>query len=226
MQAVKAPRAQLEQAARELYEKHFGKAAPPKVRNAQALVALGEPRALRWRGHFYRVPPVPFREGARLHVIRESLEDGENLGAEEMMLVRAAAVVSARGIMQRIAEPLGWRRYFPLNPFRKAHIGDVRDLIAFALHVPDQTPTISTGTAPSSVDLMDGVMEFARVFPGLLTHDGLPISWAHYVYGLRHIGRTVARDTLRAAQTARLAWADKETWAQFSTPMRSAAGWN
>jgi hypothetical protein len=226
MQIVRVPREQVEQFAREEYARQYGNAAPAKVRNAQALVALGEPRAYRWRGHTYRVPPVPFREGARLNIIAQALHECDELPADEQMLVRAAAVTSARAILPHIARRTGWRRFLPFNPFRRAHIGDVREWIAFALHVPDQSPTISGAAPAPTVDMMDGVMEFARVFPALMSRDGLPVSWAHYVYGMRHIGRTVARETLRAAQAARIGQTpDKEAWASFHSTMRSASGW-
>lgn len=225
MRVVKLSRAQVEQVAREEYQRQFAQAAPPKVRNAQALVALTEHRALRWRGHVYTVPPVPFREGARLHIIAQSLREAEDLSGEDVMVVRAAAVMSVRAIMPRIARRRGWRRLLPTNPFRRAHIGEVLQLVAWTLEVPDQSPDNPSGGKPPTIDLIDGVMDFARTFPGLLNAEGLPVSWAMYVYGMRHLGRAVARDTLRYAQAMRVGQADKEAWKEFSISMRSASGW-
>lgn len=54
--------------------------------------------------------------------------------------------------------------------------------------------------------------------------DGVPISWRHYVYGLAHVGRSLASDTLRAAQAAGSGWMKPEDLRDWMTDMKRAAG--
>ena len=144
MQITKLSRAELEAFAREQYAQQFGRPAPPKVRNAQALVALGEHRPLRWRGHAYRVPPLPFRDGARLLVVSQVLaaeyeEAGGDVWAEVFELAAPSRALARARIM---CGDLVQRRRFSRNPFRNATPAEVRDLIAFFLAVPDETPSL------------------------------------------------------------------------------------
>lgn len=215
MKIERVPRERVLAFAREQYRQHYGEAAPPKVRNAEALVALGEHRALRWRGHAYRVPPLPFRVGAQLLVIAHVL------AAHEHSPARKDALRAARRILASVLEPQ--RRILGRRAIARASIADVRWLIDSLLHVPTDTP--STGPSSGTIDLMDGLLEFARAFPGLLNTEGLPVSWAHYQHGLRYLGRAIARDNLRAAQVHRVAQADKNGWRGWTASMRSAAGW-
>jgi hypothetical protein len=218
MRAVRAfSRAELEQIAREEYRRHFGDVAPPKVRNATALVALGEHRALRWRGHHYRVSPLSFHAGTALLVCRQVLSDATAPASERERAVRA---------MLRLARPLlrTRRGHRPLrNPLRRLAAERVGELLDFLLYVPDETP-VQPARAGGDIDLIDGLMEYLRGgYP--VTPDGLPVSWAHYHYALRHAGRHSARETLRLAQANRVAWVDKDGWKEYSAELRSAGGW-
>ena len=227
MQITKLSRAELEAFAREQYAQQFGRPAPPKVRNAQALVALGEHRPLRWRGHAYRVPPLPFRDGARLLVVSQVLaaeyeEAGGDVWAEVFELAAPSRALARARIM---CGDLVQRRRFSRNPFRNATPAEVRDLIAFFLAVPDETPSLRAKGA-QTVDLLDGLLEFMRVYPALVNSDGLPVSWQHYQYGLRSLGRCVARESLRFAQAMRMAQTDKESFKGWAAEQASAAGWS
>jgi hypothetical protein len=217
VQITKIPRAELERYAREQYARQFGQAAPIKVRNAQALVALGEHRALKWRGHAYRVPPLPWKAGARLLVISQALtSEGERERATRLGRKVMHALVRLRSFGPW-AKPV-------LNPFRRASSEEVSDLCDFFLHIPDDNK--HDGGNATSVDLMDGLMEMVRLFPALIGVDGLPVSWSAYQYALRHFGRAQARDDLRAAQAARVSQAPKADWQNYAREMRSACGWN
>jgi hypothetical protein len=185
--------------------------APPEVRNAQAMAALGEHRAYRWRGHSYRVPPVPFTPGWQLFVARQVL-DGD-VGERD----RETAVRLARRVAGALLEPRRWRR----NPLRTASAEALVEVIAFLLSVPDESPVASAdGTLPRTIDLIDGLMEFSRVFPALVNAAGLPVSWAHYQHGLRHLRKAYARDEIRMAQASRLAQATPEVWRRYANDLR------
>lgn len=224
MVAAKVPRAELERAAREQYAQQFGAAAPAKVRNAQALVALGEHRPLRWRSHRYVVPPVPFRDGARLLVSQQVLKQAsEGDAAGERALSVARTVL--HGLVRR--RRLG-RTYRPLrNPFRDATAAEAVALIDWLLDVPDETPTTS-GAPAKTIDLMAGFMEAGREFPFCFDPaTGLPHSWAHYQLALRWAGRMHARDELREARAARHGMnAPKDAWKSYSSEMASLGALN
>lgn len=219
MKIAKTSRAELERLAREQYAQQFGQQAPVRVRNAQAMVALGEHRPLRWRSHAYRVPPLPWKDGARLLVISQALATGE--GAERERACKLARVVM-HGLVQR-RRFRQWGKPF-LNPFRSATVDDLRHLADFLLHVPDENVP-PTGKA-TSVDLMAGVLDFAERWPAFVNAEGYPVSWAHFQHGLRSLGRVRARDDLRAAQAARVSQAPKADWQAYSREMQSFAGVN
>jgi len=42
--------------------------------------------------------------------------------------------------------------------------------------------------------------------------DGFPLSWQHYIYGLRHIAREQLRQQMLWAQAARMSRTEKEDW--------------
>lgn len=214
MQATKTPRAELEAQAREQYRQHFG-AAPTKVRNAKALVSLGEHRALRWRGHGYTVPPLQFSLGAQMLVVQQTLEANES---------SVKALRLARRLLHAVVRTRRGRRPM-LNPFRRIAPGAAKDLITSLLHVPDESPQTGSDSG-QTIDLMDGLLEFVRMFPAWVGADGLPVSWAMYQYGIRHIDRAVARDTLRIASATRVAQSAKTAFQAFASEQRSAAGWN
>jgi len=215
-----APRAVLEEHARAEYRKQFS--APAKVRNAQALVALGEHRPLRWRSHRYVVPPVPFYDGVRLLVAQQVLQHTREGEAH-----RQALAVARRHLRAVVRKRRFGREWQVLgSPFRKASADEIVALIDYILDVPDETP--STGGPPAkTIDLMSGFMEAAREFPQFFGANGLPVSWAHYQYALRWVGRMRARDELREARAARHGMnAPKDAWKSYSSEMASLGALN
>jgi hypothetical protein len=183
-------------------------AAPPKVRNAASITALCEPRAARWRGHAYTVPPVPFRDGWALFVVAQVLASGSPAAQDR-------ALVTGRRILCRLIGAR-WR-----SPFRRATAADLAGLIDTILDVPDDSPP-RLGHAPRVVDLRSGFFAFAERFPALM-RDGLPVSWAAYQCGLREIGRSMAVEELRMAQAARVAQAGKDDWLRYAGELRRHA---
>ena len=186
------PRAVLDGHARAEYQRKFGDVAPVKVRNARAPLALGEHRALMWRGHKYRVAPVSWRDGFSLLVVREVLEGDPTEEAE------LRAVLSGR----RVLASLMRRRFYMPSP-RAATREEVYLLAGHMIALPDESPQLPAGRG--TVDLLDGLATFVHTLPAWCGPDGLPLSWAHYVYGLRYTGRLAARELLRSAQAARIA---------------------
>jgi hypothetical protein len=196
-------------------------AAPPKVRNAAAAVALGEHRARRWRGHRYIVPPLPFHPGIVLLGCREIMRDEqapERARRDAVHRARAVAhgCLRVRRFLRRgLAAP---RR----NPFRRMSPDQLCAVIDDLLHVPDETPFLPA-KGEQTVDLIDGLMEYLRGgYP--ITPEGLPVSWAHYQYGLRHAARQRARDELRAAQAARMAWVNKDAFDRYVADLQAPEG--
>jgi hypothetical protein len=67
---------------------------------------------------------------------------------------------------------------------------------------------------PASIDLADGVAEFAAAFPAWIERDGpergYPLSWVHYVYGMAHLRRAALREQTRMADATRAAGLVKE----------------
>lgn len=66
-------------------------------------------------------------------------------------------------------------------------------------------------------------MEFAAAFPALMK-DGVPLSWRHFVYGLAHLGRAHARESLRMAGTVSGVLSGKEG-AKWFNIVEGQAGW-
>lgn len=65
-----------------------------------------------------------------------------------------------------------------------------------------------------------------REFPAWV-EGGEPLSWRHYVAGLRHLARARARESLRAMGAMRIAQADPKEPVpmQWQRDMVTAAGW-
>jgi hypothetical protein len=207
------PFAVLEQHARREYQRHF---APARVRNATAVVALGEHRPLRWRGHRYTVRPLPWRAGMVLLACVEVLRDqNASPRARESAVRNIARTAHSLVRARRTRRP--WR-----NPFLLATPAVLLSLANWLIAVPDEI-AVPPAEGARYVDLMDGLMEYLRAgYPA--TPEGLPVSWAHYQYALRHSGRTVARETLRLAQAVRVAQAGKDEWRKYTDALRNAAG--
>lgn len=202
----------------EAHERHAAKsgAAPPSVRNAEALVALSESRPIRWRGHRYHVPNLSFALGVRLLIVSQALAAAHHRHHK-------AGLRTARRLLRECVRSQRGRKLL-LNPFRAISVEDARDLIDELLYVPDEAPRV--GGKRQTVDLLDGLLEFARVFPALVGDDGLPVSWAHYQYGVRHLPRINARELLRTSQALRVGqWADKANWDNYAKQQSEIAGW-
>lgn len=220
MQAIRVlSRAELEALAREAYQARYREAPKPETRNADALVQLGEPRRLIWRGRRLYVPPLPYRLGARLLTVRMAIDAGES-GPRTLALAARLARQAVRPATLRVRLAL-WARG---NPFRPLTRIDALQLLDTLLHVPDAAPP-PPPTTRVVLDCVDSLMEFVLAFPALC-HRGEPISWAHYVYGLRHLARSRAREDLRGALAGRIAQTpDKEAWSRWTAEQASAAGW-
>lgn len=54
--------------------------------------------------------------------------------------------------------------------------------------------------------------------------DGVPLSWRHFVYGLAHLSRALASDTLRASQAAGAGWMKPEDMREWTRDLKRAAG--
>ena len=91
--------------------------------------------------------------------------------------------------------------------------------------MPDEVERPAVSESVRIVDLIDGLAEFARAFPGWIGADGYPLSWRHYVYGMAHLGRAAARETLRAATAAGAAWMKPDQYRQWRADVQAAAGW-
>jgi hypothetical protein len=59
---------------------------------------------------------------------------------------------------------------------------------------------------------LDELLIFVTYRPAWVGRDGFPLSWQHYVYGLRHIARENMRHQLWMAQAYRMARVEKEDW--------------
>ena len=102
--------------------------------NAALLLRLVEQRVLEFGGYVFRVPPVPFELGMRLHLAKEAFDDASQ--ADDTAGVLAAyrdgvqlmkQCVRPRRLYQRIVWAL-----LP-NPFRRASNGEFLHLMTFFL---------------------------------------------------------------------------------------------
>lgn len=53
---------------------------------------------------------------------------------------------------------------------------------------------------------------FVTYRPAWVGKDGMPLSWQHYIYGLRHIAREQMRQQLWWAQATRMSRVLKDDW--------------
>lgn len=64
--------------------------------------------------------------------------------------------------------------------------------------------------------MIDALSEFCREYPAWVGPDGYPLSWRHYVYGVAHLGRARAAESLRLERAVAIAQAAdvavKERW--------------
>ena len=220
------PPEEVDRLAREQYAERFKAVPEPVVLNVEELITLDAPRDFSWGGVGYRAPPLSFGVGLRLLVAANALRDLRTADAPDSE--RRTAVRMATRILRPVLEPLGvlskvldWR--LPC-PFLRSDPTEMEGLLRWLLFAPDQSPVVPP-TGRVTIDLIDGLASFVREFPAWVGPDGYPMSWRHYVYGMRHLSRVAARVDLRTATATRMAQTDKEPWQEWITELREAAGW-
>ncbi len=62
------------------------------------------------------------------------------------------------------------------------------------------------------MDLLDELQVFVAERPAWVGADGFPLTWQHFLYGIRHIARESLRSQLHSAQAVRMAGLEKEDW--------------
>lgn len=232
----RVPQAELEAFAHEQYVRKYANVPAPKLVNIEALVVFTEDREATWAGVVCRAPPLAFRLGVRLMVASNALRDLRVAGAPA--LVRADAVRTTAPFVFAAMRPIrAWRRGLRFS--RRLHRLSPEEMEAacfWLLHVPDNSVS-PPPSRPVTIDLMDSLAGFAREFQ-TWCHDaasareagpwhvaGLPRSWAHYQYALRHAGRASHREDLRHGIAVRAAQSDHKGWKVFEEEWRPAAGW-
>ena len=223
-----APRVVLEEHARQEYRKRFGDYVPQKVRNAPALAALGEHRPLRFAGHYYRVPMLPWRAGVRLLAVDGVLrEEGSRPALVAEAKRKAVVTLDACVVERRMVRRGLWFRREWLPPRKSAfavliHADTslLRGVVGWFMEVPDEHPPAPTESR-ELIDLLQGFAAYMRSgWP--VTPDGYPASWAHYQYCLRDMGRTEARARRQNAEDMRVAFgADEKAWKNWLRELRS-----
>lgn len=196
----------------------------PTVINVDAVLVLGQERTVAWGAITLHAPPLSFVLGARLFVASNAIRDLQDKKAPEASVKAAQSVAAA--LLRKALKPV--KKLDRLRcwscVFTKDSPDEVRALIDWLLDVPDQA-----GYEPSSkrvtVDFMDNVAQFARSFPAWMK-DGWPLSWAHYQYGMRHLGRAWVREELRLASAARAGQAEKKDFQKYVSEQKHAAGWS
>lgn len=125
---------------------------PPKLRNYASMYGLGSDAVLEWRGMYLVIPPIPFREGARLHEMRvrldqlhrERLRDEKKPDSEEKEQREGMRLMEERMIREemvttfkRCVKPRRWWQALAWkvlpNPFRKASEQEMVELLSFFL---------------------------------------------------------------------------------------------
>ena len=220
------PHAEVEQLAKAQYRQKFEQAPAPTVINVEPLVALHAPRAFQWDGIGYRVPPVSYPAGVRCLVAANAIHERRVACVSPAVMrpvLRTAARV-IRGVIRPASAFVAIVHALRRCPFTHGDPAAVEGLLRWLIDAPDQSPVIIP-TEAVTVDLVDGLASFTRAFPAWIGADGWPLSYAHYLYGTRHLGRLAAREDLRQATATRMAGADKDGWKPWADELRSAAGW-
>ncbi len=193
--------------------------------NVYATVEFGKAREFEWEGLSYRAPPLSFRVGLHLTVIVNALKESLDAGQSTAMAVR-----KARGQLVHAVHPKARRHQFLWRRrlFPKAEPVALLALLGWLVHVPDECmvpPTNKTGS-PVTVDWLDNYAQFAKEFFGWLDGQGEPLSWSHYVLGVRHIAKARAREDLRfVGATSAMHSKDRE-FREWQAEMKTAAGWH
>lgn len=73
-----------------------------------------------------------------------------------------------------------------------------------------------------AIDVAEMVGSFAHYLPAWTGGDGLPLSWTHYVAGLRWIARHTMRQQVYAADSTRLGGAKADDYTRWRGAMARA----
>jgi len=214
----RVPQVELERFAHQEYVKAYASAPKPKLRNLLALTEFCVPRIIPWAGVSYRAPPLGFRDGVRLMVAANALQDLRLAGVAPPAR-REAARVALLCLRSVLRGPWYRRRFRSTDP------AEVEAVAWLVLHVPDEG-VLPPAKGSATLDYMDTLAAFARDLPAWCGPDGLPLSWAHYQYGLHHLTRARHREDLRHAISVRAAGAEVKAFKEFENEWRAAAGWN
>jgi hypothetical protein len=209
------PFKELEEHARREYKRKFGRVPEPRVINARALASLDAPRSFIWGGIGYWCPPLSYESGFRLLIAANALRDLRGRSGDQS---RRVAITAARLIRRSVRSRRPWWRL--TRAFFRDPPEELEALIRWLLYVEDESTIVPSDRAVT-VDLVDNRYAFEAEYKRR------PVTWADYVYGLRHIGRAATRSDLRMAIAYRVgANADKRGWEDFDREARAMAGWN
>jgi hypothetical protein len=195
----------------------------PVVINLDAVLTIGQSREVQWGAIKLHAPPLDFKMGARLYVSAHALHDLREREAPTESIKAAQFVVAA--LLRQAVKPARGRDRLRCwhCVFLKDSPEELEQLIHWLLHVPDEAGYVPP-KQQVTIDFMDNVATFAKAFPGWMK-DGWPMSWAHYQYGMRHLGRAWAREELRTASATRMAQTQVEDFKPYVLETKAAAGW-
>lgn len=221
------PYADLVAVARERYQARYAKVPEPIPVNVDAVMVFTEPRRFECGGVGYRAPPLPFRAAVQLLVAANALRDLRHSPVPVPAALEATRLVAAH-LLRRAVVPAAWPLRlvwrFARRAFTDLSADQLEGLLRWLLDYPDASP-LAPPTKPQRLDFMDGLAGFARAFPGWLGPDGMPRSWAHYVYGSRHLARGHARFQVLTAIPHRVAGAVQRDWELWVNEQLANAGW-
>lgn len=72
---------------------------------------------------------------------------------------------------------------------------------------------------PSDTDVLDELQIFITYRPAWVDKKGWPLSWQHYIYGLRHIARERLREQVWIAQAMRMSRTPGPNWDEWQRDM-------
>lgn len=75
---------------------------------------------------------------------------------------------------------------------------------------------------PEPDDLMDQAAQFAAELPRWTGSDGLPLSWPHFVVGMRHLGRAANTTTLGQAAAVRAGMASTRDYSDWRNDLKAS----
>lgn len=213
----------------------------PKLVNLDAVIAFSPPTPRRFveGGIGFRAPPLSYPAGIRLLAVRAALRDllkaGEAAPTQFVEAVRGTVIrLIARSIRPGLLRRLrgGW-----LRVFRVMETEELEALLTYLIYVPDASLPPPEPKEPVTVDLMDALTAFVQSCPGWTVTPfrwrfwrprapAIPVSWAAYIHGCRHLARLRAREDLRMTRAFRIAQgADETEFAKWKAEEIQYAGW-